>query len=73
MRINTIEIENEINKVIHEKLFYGIRKMILEKEKEKLVKSFEYKNLQNEDKKEYLNKNYKQWFEDYNAPLKQNQ
>jgi len=64
----TVEnIENEINKVIHEKLFSGIRKMILENEKDKLTKSFEYKNLNNRDRKELLNIKYKEWFEKISA------
>lgn len=60
-------IEREINKVIHEKLFYGIRKMILENEKNKLINSFEYKELDSREKKELLNQKYKEWFDEISS------
>jgi len=56
--------ENEINKIIQEKLFYGIRKMILEDRKNKLLKSFEYNSLNNNEKKKLLNNRYKLWFDE---------
>ena len=63
--MKTIEsIESEINKIIYEKLFYGIRKMILEDRKNKLLKSSEYNSLNNNEKKKLLDSKYKQWFDE---------
>lgn len=55
------KIENEINKLIHEKLFSAIRKIIIQKNKDSFIKTTEYANSQN--KQELLNKHYKIWYE----------
>lgn len=54
-------IELEINKVIHEKLFSALRKIIIQRQKESFIKTSEYKN--SSSKKEMLDNSYKIWFE----------
>ena len=55
------KIENNINKLVHEKLFSAIRKIIIQKNKDSFIKTTEYANSLN--KQELLNKHYKIWYE----------
>jgi len=60
MNINEVEIA--INNLLSEKLFAGIRKIIIEKQKEKFVNSSEYKNSDNQRKKILITAKYKDWY-----------
>ncbi|MFA6195239.1 MAG: DNA topoisomerase [Sulfurimonas sp.] len=61
--IEKFEIENKINNLLSEKLFAGIRKIIVKQQKEKFIKTTEYLKSSDIEKRELLNSNYKQWFE----------
>lgn len=54
------KIEAEVNRLIQEKLFSAVRKIILKKQKEALIKTDEYKKSNN--KKEMLDNSYKIWY-----------
>ncbi len=60
MSMTSQEVEHEINILLHEKFFAGIKKYIVQKEKDRFVKTAEYSG--SKDKKTILNKSYKTWF-----------
>lgn len=56
------KIEQRINKLLSEKLFAGIRKIIVGKQKDRLLRTKEYISATHEDKKLILSDNYKIWY-----------
>lgn len=54
-------IENQINNLLYEKLFSAIRKIIIQKQKDKFLDSTEYISCDKEYKKNLLNSHYKSW------------
>jgi len=57
-----MEIKNNINLVIKEKLFSAIRQIIVEQQKERYVKTSEYNSLEYNKRKEQLNSKYREWY-----------
>jgi DNA topoisomerase-1 len=57
------EVEAEINNLLSEKFFSGIRKIIVQQQKEKYIKTTEYIKSSDAEKKERLRLNYKIWFD----------
>ena len=56
------EIDGYINKLLSEKFFSGMRKIIVEEQKIKLMKTTEYKKGTSDEKRELTNLNYKLWY-----------
>jgi len=54
-------IENQINNLLHERLFFAIRKIIIQNQKDRFIKTKEYADSRN--KSSELEKQYKNWFE----------
>ncbi len=54
----------ELSNLLHNKLFSGIREIIIEQEKIKLVNSKSFANLSELEKKDTFNKYYKKWYQE---------
>lgn len=57
-----ISIETQVNKLLSEKLFSGMKKIIVGQQKERYIKTTEYKNTSSNSKSNTLDKQYKKWF-----------
>ena len=62
--MNRSEIITLINNNIHENLFTKVRDLILNKKKDRLIHTEDYNTLTGQEKKDYLNNNYKNWYKE---------
>lgn len=60
---STVEIKQKVNQLLHEKLFAAIRKIIVDKQRDRFVKTTEYLTADNFKKRKLLDENYKVWYE----------
>ena len=58
-----IEVETHINNLISERFFAGMRKIIIQQQKNKFTRTTEYIKSNDIEKKELLRLNYKLWFD----------
>lgn len=59
-----IEVHQEISNLLHNNLFSGIREIIVEKEKIKLINSKSFKSLSQTERTDTFNKYYKKWYKE---------
>lgn len=58
-----LEVEQQVDNLLNEKFFSGIRKIIVEEQKQKFLRTTEYIQASDSQKKELLKTNYKVWFD----------
>jgi len=63
MNNQIIKVEEEVNNLLSEKLFAGIRKIIVQKHKNRFLKSNDYLQANSHERKELLKINNKKWYE----------